>query len=164
MSNNHKEGDSSKWILDSVEIDQITDAPNHNESSSSSSSNNNNHNNIPQKSPRGLNFSRIGSNTKKRFGILGNGNANGNGNSNAAQPKMGRMRSTAARGLQSLRFLDGATGKDGDAWKPVEKRFKQNAVNGRVPRDKFSAVIGKPFAFFFFYSFLCVALICMFVP
>ncbi|XP_021716253.1 putative respiratory burst oxidase homolog protein H [Chenopodium quinoa] len=136
-NNNHKEGDSTKWILDSVEIDQITDTPRNESSSSSSNFNNNNNNNNALKSPRGVNFSRIGSNARKRFGILGNGNAN-----NAAQPKMGRMRSTAARGLQSLRFLDGATGKDGDAWKPVEKRFKTNAVNGRVPRDKFSAVIG----------------------
>ena len=105
---------------------------------------NNNSNSInDQKSPKGINFGRIGSNARKRFGILGNGNGNGNG----AQPKMGRLKSTAARGLQSLRFLDGATGKDGDSWKPVEKRFNQNAVQGRLHREKFSAVIGKYFGF-----------------
>ncbi|KAL2899209.1 putative respiratory burst oxidase-like protein H [Bienertia sinuspersici] len=89
---------------------------------SSSNNYNINNNDNAQKSPRGINFSRIGSNARKRFGMLGNGNNNG------AQPKMGRLRSTAARGLQSLRFLDGTTGKDGDSWKPVEKKFNQNAV------------------------------------
>ncbi|KAL2899216.1 putative respiratory burst oxidase-like protein H [Bienertia sinuspersici] len=128
MTNNQNKG---KWILDSIEIDQITDAP-----ASESSSSSNNYNNNAQKSPRAINFTKIGSNARKRFGMLGNGNTNG------AKPKMGRLSPTAARGLQSLRFLDSATGKDGDAWEPVEKKFNRNAVEGRLHRDRFFDIIG----------------------
>ncbi|KAL9238918.1 hypothetical protein vseg_013286 [Gypsophila vaccaria] len=129
MSNNSG-GESSKWMLRNPEIDHMTDVPihvnnSHDGSSSSSSS--------AVKTP-GV-FTRIGSNARKRFGMQAN-------NGTPGQPKtMGRMQSSAARGLKSLRFLDGA-GKDGDSWKPVEKRFNQNAVSGRLPKDKFGAVIG----------------------
>lgn len=34
------------------------------------------------------------------------------------------------------------TGKEGDAWRSVEKRFNQNAVNGRIFREKFGTCIG----------------------
>ncbi|KAL2899211.1 Respiratory burst oxidase-like protein F [Bienertia sinuspersici] len=132
MTNNQNKGDSSKWNLDSIEIDQITDAPASESSSTSNNYNiNNNNNNNAQKSPRGINSSRIGSNARKGFGMLGNGN----GNNNGAQPNM-------ERGLQSLRFLNGATGKDGDSWEPVEKKFNQNAAQGRLHRDRFFDTIG----------------------
>ncbi|XP_073526452.1 uncharacterized protein [Phyllobates terribilis] len=85
--------------------------------------------------------------------MLGNGENGGGGERNGLErkvPRMDRMQSSAANGLKSLRFLDGA-GKDGDSWKPVQKRFNQNATQGKLPRDKFGAVIGmgdsKEFAF-----------------
>lgn len=111
-----REGDSTKWMLDSVEIDRIADV-----------AVNDNHD---HRSPKGGGaiFGRSGSKASKRQG-------------NVPQPKMGRMQSSAARGLKSLRFLDGA-GKDGDSWKPIEKRFNHNSVQGRLPREKFGAVIG----------------------
>ncbi|CAN4098885.1 unnamed protein product [Withania somnifera] len=56
---------------------------------------------------------------------------------------MGRMESGVSRGLKSLWFLDRkTTGKEGDSWKSVEKRFNQNAVNGRLFREKFGTCIG----------------------
>ncbi|KAL4303719.1 hypothetical protein GQ457_10G011200 [Hibiscus cannabinus] len=54
-----------------------------------------------------------------------------------------RSGSTASRGLQSLRFLDRTvTGKEGDTWKSIERRFNQCAVKGRLYRDKFGACVG----------------------
>ncbi|XP_052185278.1 putative respiratory burst oxidase homolog protein H [Diospyros lotus] len=59
-------------------------------------------------------------------------------------PQMGRMQSGAARGIKSLRFLDRVTtGKEGDAWRPIQRRFNTMAVNGgKLPRDKFGVCIG----------------------
>lgn len=56
--------------------------------------------------------------------------------------KMVRIESATARGFKSLHFLDTKTGKEADAWKSVEKRFHQNAVNEILFRDKFGACIG----------------------
>ncbi|XP_024019133.1 putative respiratory burst oxidase homolog protein H [Morus notabilis] len=67
-------------------------------------------------------------------------------NNNGAQvmaPKMGRMTSGVSKGLKSLRFLDRTvTGKEADAWKSIEKRFYQHALDGRLARDKFGVCIG----------------------
>ncbi|KAK9075794.1 hypothetical protein SSX86_004123 [Deinandra increscens subsp. villosa] len=58
-------------------------------------------------------------------------------------PKMGRTTSSAAKGLNSLRFLDRTvTGKEGDAWRLIEKRFNQFAVGGKLPKDKFGICLG----------------------
>ncbi|PIN10074.1 Ferric reductase, NADH/NADPH oxidase [Handroanthus impetiginosus] len=58
-------------------------------------------------------------------------------------PRMGRLESSATRGLMSLRFLDRTTtGKEEDAWKTIEKRFNQNAIDGRLFKDKFGVCIG----------------------
>ncbi|XP_024967933.1 putative respiratory burst oxidase homolog protein H [Cynara cardunculus var. scolymus] len=58
-------------------------------------------------------------------------------------PKMGRTTSSAAKGLNSLRFLDRTvTGKEGDAWRAIERRFHQFAVDGKLPRDKFGICVG----------------------
>lgn len=63
--------------------------------------------------------------------------------SGGGAPKMGRTTSTAAKGLNSLRFLDRTvTGKEGDAWRLVEKRFNQFAVGGMLPKDKFGICLG----------------------
>ncbi|OIT05081.1 PREDICTED: putative respiratory burst oxidase homolog protein H isoform X1 [Nicotiana attenuata] len=56
--------------------------------------------------------------------------------------KMVRIESGAVRGFKSLHFLDTKTGKEADAWKSVEKRFPENAVNDILFRDKFGACIG----------------------
>lgn len=59
-------------------------------------------------------------------------------------PPARRLDRMASRGLMSLRFLDRTmTGKEGDAWRAIERRFNQLAVDGRLSRDKFGACIGK---------------------
>ncbi|KAK4777720.1 hypothetical protein SAY87_017907 [Trapa incisa] len=51
---------------------------------------------------------------------------------------------TASRGLMSLRFLDRTrTGKEGDAWVTIERRFNQLSVNDKLSRDRFGACIGR---------------------
>ncbi|XP_051132221.1 putative respiratory burst oxidase homolog protein H [Andrographis paniculata] len=63
---------------------------------------------------------------------------------NSPAPKLGRLESGATRGLMSLRFLDRTrTGKEEDAWKAIEKRFYENAVDGqRLCKDNFGICIG----------------------
>ncbi|KAF5181590.1 Respiratory burst oxidase-like protein [Thalictrum thalictroides] len=57
--------------------------------------------------------------------------------------QMGRTNSSASKGLMSLRFLDRTmTGKEGDAWRPVEKRFHQYAKNGKISKEDFGRCIG----------------------
>lgn len=75
---------------------------------------------------------RNSSNTWKRNGVHG------------TVPRMQRTESGASRGFKSLRFLDRTTtGKEGDAWRAIEKRFHQFASDGRLFRDKFGPCIGK---------------------
>lgn len=121
--------DSAKWILESIEVDYMVDVPIHYEKENITS---------PTMKPReDVQSANATSNLramispKKRNGFLGNG------------PRIGRTGSSAKKGLKSLRFLDRTvTGKEVDAWKPVEKRFHQLAFNGRLPRDKFGACVG----------------------
>ncbi|GKV08215.1 hypothetical protein SLEP1_g19880 [Rubroshorea leprosula] len=66
---------------------------------------------------------------------------------NAGPPNIPRMMqrtsSSAAKGLQSLRFLDQTTtGNENDAWKSIERRFNQHVINGKLPRDKFGVSVG----------------------
>ncbi|XP_060168894.1 putative respiratory burst oxidase homolog protein H [Lycium barbarum] len=63
-------------------------------------------------------------------------------NEATGRKRMVRIESGAARGFKSLHFLDTTKCKEGDAWKSVEKRFHQNAVNGILFRDKFGSSIG----------------------
>ncbi|KAL9999899.1 putative NAD(P)H oxidase (H(2)O(2)-forming) [Helianthus debilis subsp. tardiflorus] len=59
------------------------------------------------------------------------------------ESRMVRQRSSAARGLDGLRFVDRVvTGKEGDAWMAIEKRFQQFSVDGKLPREKFGICIG----------------------
>lgn len=62
-----------------------------------------------------------------------------------APPGFGRSTSGAARGLNSLWFLDKkiVAGKEEDAWKSVQKRFNQHAVDGRLYKENFGVCIGK---------------------
>lgn len=55
---------------------------------------------------------------------------------------MGRVESGGEGGLKGLHFLN-IKGKESDAWKPMEKRFNQYAVDGRLSRDNFGTCIGK---------------------
>ncbi|KAG9129272.1 hypothetical protein Leryth_015661 [Lithospermum erythrorhizon] len=57
--------------------------------------------------------------------------------------KVGGLHSGADKGFDSLRFLDRIkTGKETDAWKAVAKRFDDNAVDGKIPKDKFGVCVG----------------------
>ena len=68
------------------------------------------------------------------------------------QQKIERSASSVARGLKSLRFLDRTvTGKEMDAWRSIEKRFYQFAVDDRLSRDKFGVCIGEYFCSYYFF-------------
>lgn len=110
-------GNSSRWSLDSIEIDMAVETR---ESSAP-----------PRPNDIPLPLSRNTSTTWKRNASCG------------GFPRMERTTSSASRGLMSLRFLDRTmTGKEGDAWRSIEKRFNQHAMNGQLSRDKFGVCIG----------------------
>ncbi|TKY66041.1 putative respiratory burst oxidase-like protein H [Spatholobus suberectus] len=78
------------------------------------------------------NEAAMNNNVRSRNGFQGNGGK-----------KMVRMESGAGRGIKGLRFLDRTvTGKENDAWKSIEKRFAQHAVDGKLSKDKFGTCIG----------------------
>ncbi|GMI94670.1 Respiratory burst oxidase homolog H [Hibiscus trionum] len=86
---------------------------------------------LARNASRSTSFRRLVSSARKRI----------DGGPHSARVE--RTASTAARGLQSLRFLDrSVTGKEGDAWKSTERRFNQFAVQGLLYRDKFGACVG----------------------
>ncbi|XP_028114207.1 putative respiratory burst oxidase homolog protein H [Camellia sinensis] len=115
-------GESVRWILESIEIDKMVDVPIEEDKQPSTMSGNPN-----EKSPK-----TSATNLRKRNGVQG-----------GFIPKMARMTSGAARGLQSLRFLDRTTtGKEGDVWRSVEKRFNNLAVDEKLFRDKFGPCVG----------------------
>lgn len=121
------EGSSSKWILESIEIDPLVDVPIENNEPDETSN--------PFKPLKQIkSLKKSTSSVRKRNGIQSNNNV----------PRMGRMASGASRGLKSLRFLDRTmTGKEADAWRSIEKRFNQHAPDGSLCRDKFGTCIGK---------------------
>jgi len=68
---------------------------------------------------------------------------NRNANQGNGGRKMVRVESGAARGIKGLRFLDRTvTGKEADAWRSIEKRFTQHAVDGKLSKDKFGICMG----------------------
>ncbi|KAK6144513.1 hypothetical protein DH2020_021333 [Rehmannia glutinosa] len=100
-------GESVKWILEKIEIDNMADVPMEDAKSESY---------LRRKASSIKNRNRVQDST----------------------PKMGRLESSVTRGLKSLRFLDRTTtGKEEDAWKAIEKRFNQNAVDRRLFKDNF---------------------------
>lgn len=106
--------DSEKWILEKIHIDHMTNVEIEED---------NNNNNTKKSGEASLRQRKM--------------------NPNPGPPRMGRMESGAKRGLMGLKFLDRAkTGKEEDAWRAIEKRFQQNAVDGRLFKDKFGACIG----------------------
>ncbi|XP_058761130.1 putative respiratory burst oxidase homolog protein H [Vicia villosa] len=117
--------ESSTWILESIEI-----APDVVEVSKKDE---NNESRVIKASDNEASIDN-GSNVRHR-------NNNNHNNNNGG--KMVRMQSGAARGLKGLRFLDRTvTGKEGDAWRSIEKRFTQHAVDGMLHKDKFGQCIG----------------------
>ena len=121
------EGDSTKWMLQKVDMDNMEEVPIDGGGQERSSSA------LECQNGEKYCLDERGSGVMKRI----NG-AQGN------VPNLEKTKSGAARGLNSLRFLDRTrTGKEGDAWKPVQKRFKLHAVDGKLFRDKFGVCIGK---------------------
>ncbi|XP_050371359.1 putative respiratory burst oxidase homolog protein H [Argentina anserina] len=53
----------------------------------------------------------------------------------------GKVEPKGGGGLKGLHFLN-IKGKESDAWKPMEKRFNQYAVENRLSRDDFGTCIG----------------------
>ncbi|KAL2899218.1 putative respiratory burst oxidase-like protein J [Bienertia sinuspersici] len=113
MANDQNKGN---WILERIEIDQITDTA-ASESSSSSDSNNNR-----------INMLRKLQDIDKSFEF------------NIHVPV--GARSIDARELNCLRFINSKTANNPDSWTEVRRKFDREAVEGRLHRDKFSAVIG----------------------
>ncbi|XP_020252628.1 putative respiratory burst oxidase homolog protein H isoform X2 [Asparagus officinalis] len=60
----------------------------------------------------------------------------------SVKARMKRTVSSAQGGIQGLRFLDKAGGREGDGWRAVEKRFDQCAIEGRLQKDDFGHCIG----------------------
>ncbi|KAK9154167.1 hypothetical protein Sjap_001647 [Stephania japonica] len=115
-------GDSSKWILESIvvpeEIERMVHVPMQDEGETSGN-----------KSFRMKNL-----NVPKRDEWKGK---------MSIPPAMTRTKSSASKGLMSLRFLDRTmTGKESDAWRAVEKRFSELAVNDKLPAENFGKCIG----------------------
>lgn len=137
--------DSSAWILESIEIDPIVEAPKNDDQTTLEST--------VVKAPNGalLNVNNVRSRNHQN----NNMNININGNSNS---KMMRLQSGASRGLKGLRFLDRTvTGKENDAWKSIEKRFIQHAVDGKLSKDKFGTCMGMVYIYLYhlFLMFFC---------
>ncbi|EEF29574.1 putative respiratory burst oxidase homolog protein H isoform X2 [Ricinus communis] len=167
-----KQGESARWILEHVEIDRMMDVPindqetnmnallppkGSNDVSVKPSGSGNNYG-----KPSGNPGKQSSTNPGKHSGNLGHSFRRSTSNfgeslrrtttnvlrkSGVLAPtlprKVERTASSAARGLKSLRFLDRTvTGKEMDAWRSIEKRFIQFAVDDRLPRDKFGACIG----------------------
>ncbi|MED6180340.1 hypothetical protein PIB30_009408 [Stylosanthes scabra] len=123
MSIGEQGKDESKWILESIEVvDPMEDVPLEDRCDD-------NKNSIINGTPESM--------------VVNNNNGSGGGSGVGGCVKIERVKSGAARGLKGLRFLDrSVTGKENDAWKCIEKRFNQNAVDGKICKDKFGTCIG----------------------
>ncbi|KAL2569554.1 hypothetical protein AAZV13_18G134500 [Glycine max] len=119
--------ESSTWILEGIDIDPIVERPKRDDEAPPNGI-------MVLKSPNDADVNNNNnSNVRSRVGIQGNNGGR----------KMMRAESGAARGIKSLRFLDRTvTGKEADAWKSIEKRFTQNAVDGKLTKDKFGTCMG----------------------
>ncbi|KAM6578745.1 hypothetical protein CsatB_030582 [Cannabis sativa] len=114
--------ESTKWILERIEIDQMGDFPSDQSEATAT----------PPQCSNGICLTKINNSSGKKKNV-----------GQSKPPKIGRMASGASRGLKSLRFLDRTvTGKENDAWRSIEKRFYQHQVNGKLCRDKFGVCIG----------------------
>ncbi|XP_010514902.1 PREDICTED: putative respiratory burst oxidase homolog protein J isoform X1 [Camelina sativa] len=165
MKNNRKAGteDSTKWMLESVEIDpsgagsvkQPENITNNNNPESSTGSGNGGGilRNMSKNLGVGSMIRSMSVSKWRKSGNLGSPSRRKSGNLGPPLPvaqekrpgpqRVERTTSSAARGLQSLRFLDRTvTGRELDSWRSIENRFNQFAVDGRLPKEKFGVCIG----------------------
>jgi len=71
--------------------------------------------------------------------------------SNRGPKQLDRTKTTAARALRGLRFIEKSVGAEG--WADVEKRFDKLAVDGLLLRSRFGQCIGMSRLFLFFSFF-----------
>ncbi|XP_061963966.1 putative respiratory burst oxidase homolog protein H [Populus nigra] len=127
--------ESKKWMLENIEIDRMVEVPINDEPKK----------HFPPRGPVGASIKWSASNLGASLRRTTSSALRKNGvlSSKPPRPKMERTASSAARGLKSLRFLDRTvTGKEMDAWRSIERRFDQFAVDERLPKDKFGICIG----------------------
>ncbi|XP_044506742.1 putative respiratory burst oxidase homolog protein H [Mangifera indica] len=125
-------------MLESVEVDRMVDVPLNDNSGPGPGSGPTRSTSTRSKPPSSTSIKRNTSTAHRKSGLLSSGGGGGN-----CPQKIDRSASAAARGLQSLRFLDRTTtGKENDAWRSIEKRFNQFAVQGKLPKDKFGICVG----------------------
>ena len=149
MMKNNSPSDE-KWMLESVEIDTMGDT-----SSKKPDINvKKNEGGLKKTASRGVGsiIRTLSVSNWRKSGNLGSPSTRKSGNLGppgaAVLPKKGPQRverttSSAARGLQSLRFLDRTvTGKERDSWRSIENRFNQFSVDGKLPKEKFGVCIG----------------------
>lgn len=143
---NNRNVDSSKQMLEGVEIDPNGENTTNSNNAESSGGG------ILKNVSRNLGVGSIIRSIKKS-GNLGLHNTRKSGNLGPTLPvalekkqgpqRVERTTSSAARGLQSLRFLDRTvTGRERDSWRSIENRFNQFAVDGKLPKEKFGICIG----------------------
>ncbi|KAK7255845.1 hypothetical protein RIF29_29268 [Crotalaria pallida] len=121
----HGDDSSSAWILECSGIDPVVDVQKNIDGPPQQS--------MVVKAPNDpVALNRSASNVRSR-----------NGNVQGHCIKMERLQSGAARGIKGLRFLDRTvTGKEADAWRTIERRFIQHAVDGKLSKDKFGICVG----------------------
>ena len=71
--------------------------------------------------------------------------------SNRGFKHLDRSKTTAARALKGLQFLNKNVGSEG--WAQIEKRFEELAVDGLLLKSRFGKCIGMLFTFFFLFYF-----------
>lgn len=124
MKEKGESGDPKQCTLDSIVIDKNTGGVEGSQKS--------NPQGLQRNVSKASSFKRLISTARKRT----------NGPPPTGMQRLERTASSAAKGLESLRFLDKTvTGRESD-WKPIEKRFNQFAVEGKLHRDKFGICVG----------------------
>lgn len=148
MMKNNSPNDE-KWMLESVQVDSMGDT------SSKQPDVKKNEGGLKKTASRGVGsiIRTLSVSNWRKSGNLGSPSTRKSGNlgppgAGILPKKMGPQRverttSSAARGLQSLRFLDRTvTGKERDSWRSIENRFNQFSVDGKLPKEKFGVCIG----------------------
>lgn len=67
--------------------------------------------------------------------------------------KVDRSKSGAARALQGFKFMTKTVGTDHEGWSQVENRFHQLALDGKLPKTRFSHCIGMFYIIFFIFNY-----------
>ncbi|KAM7257377.1 hypothetical protein ACFE04_013118 [Oxalis oulophora] len=146
MPDKKSTGESSRWMLESIHVDN--GGPNEDGSESVPSAKPPLTRSVSNASSSLSRTSSSLSRTKSNMGGAVTRNQSTTKKRNAApsnQPqKIERTASSATRGLNGLRFLDRTvTGRETDAWKSIERRFNQFATpEGKLPKEKFGICAG----------------------